>query len=133
MLRWMLFDPGWGLAALGRRHGPDAVFGEVEAYFDWKTEGLAVPRDLELGLARSIDQMVQALSGWRPWDDFARADVRAHQALTAVWQARANQPRSLDQAAWACRAAWAASEPYSLAQSEALLEALMEAPLLIEH
>ncbi|HXC63997.1 MAG TPA: hypothetical protein VNZ67_06540, partial [bacterium] len=49
MLRWMLFDPAWGLAALGRRHGPDSVFGDVETYFDWRTEGLEVPRALEDG------------------------------------------------------------------------------------
>jgi|GEM_PF-2877555 hypothetical protein len=132
MLRWMLFDPAWGLAALGRRHGPDSVFGDVETYFDWRTEGLEVPKELEEGLGKAIEQMVQALTRWRPWDDFAREDVRAHQALNAVWLARGNGPRQLDQAAWACRAAWAAAEPYTLAQAEALLDALKEAPLSAE-
>ena len=128
MLRWMLFDPVWGLAALRRRRGPDSVFGDVATYFDWRTEGLEVPKELEEGLGTAIDRMVQTLTRWRHWDDFAREDVRAHQALNAVWLARGNGPRELDRAAWACRAAWAASETYTLAQAGALLEALREAP-----
>jgi len=132
LLQWMLFDPQWGLAALSRRRGHEPVFGEVEAYFDWKAEGLEAPPTLEVGLGQAIDAMVGALSQWKSWDEFAREDVRARKALTTVWKARHNGPRELDQAAWACRAAWSAHEAYTSAQAQALLGFLEQAPLLIE-
>jgi hypothetical protein len=131
LLQWLLFDPQWGLAALGRRGGAEPVFDDVEAYFDWKAEGLAVPPALEQGLDQAIDAMVGALSRWKAWDDYAREDTRARKALTTLWRARANGPRDLDQAAWACRAAWAAQPAYTQAQAEALLGFLADAPSLV--
>ena len=133
LLQWLLFDPQWGLAALSRRGGQEAVFGDVEAYFDWKAEGLDVPPLLERGLDQAIDGMVGALSQWKAWDEFARDDVRARQALTTVWKARHHGARELDQAAWACRAAWSASDAYAMAQAQALLGFLAEAPVMIEQ
>lgn len=130
LLQWMLFDPAWGLAALSRRQGREAVFDDVEAYFDWQAEGLAVPKDLEKSLDAQVGAMVEALKHWKDWDEFAKADTRARRALTQVWKARLNDPRDLDQAAWACRAAWSADEAYILAQAEALLALLAEAPVL---
>ena len=130
LLQWLLFDPAWGLAALGRRQGREPVFDDVEAYFDWRSEGLAVPVALERDLDASVAQMVEALAQWQSWDEFAKADLRARRALTQVWKARHNQPRDLDQAAWACRAAWSASERYIQAQAEALLRFLADAPVL---
>jgi len=129
-LQWLLFDPRWGLAALGRRGGVEPVFLEVEAYFDWKAEGLDIPPLMERSLDAAIQGMVEALSRWRLWEDFAREDLRARKALTTVWQARHNAPRELDQAAWACRSAWATQERYTLAQAEVLLEFLRNAPVL---
>lgn len=132
-LQWLLFDPAWGLAALSRRRGREAVFEEVEAYFDWQAEGLSVPKKLEQSLDAEVGVMVDALTRWQSWDEFAKEDVRARRALTHVWKARVNEPRDLDQAAWACRAAWSASERYIQAQSLALLALLAEAPVMVER
>jgi hypothetical protein len=132
LLQWMLFDPQWGLAALSRRRGDDPVFEDVENYFDWQAEGLHLPPKMEQRLDQAVEAMVGALSQWKSWDEFAREDVRARKALTTVWKARNNGPRELDQAAWACRAAWSANEAYALAQAAALLGFLGEAPVLIE-
>jgi hypothetical protein len=129
-LQWLLFDATWGLAALSRRRGREAVFDEVEAYFDWQAEGLSVPASLEQSLDVEVGTMVDALTHWQSWDEFAKEDVRARRALTHVWKARLNEPRDLDQAAWACRAAWSASERYVQAQAQALLALLAEAPKL---
>jgi len=65
VLQWLLFDPSWGLAALGRRQGREPVFEAVEAYFDWQTEGLAVPQSLEKDLNAQVDEMVEALKHCR--------------------------------------------------------------------
>jgi hypothetical protein len=130
LLQWLLFDPAWGLAALGRRHGREPVFDAVETYFDWHAEGLAVPSAMEQDLDAQVGSMVEALKHWQSWDEFAKEDARARRALTQVWKARANEPRDLEQAAWACRAAWSASERYTLAQRDELLRLLEEAPVL---
>jgi hypothetical protein len=129
-LQWLLFDPGWGLAALSRRQGREPVFDQVETYFDWQAEGLAVPGRLEADLDAQVNEMVEALQHWQNWDEFAKADTRARRALTQVWKARGNGPRDLEQAAWACRAAWSASERYTQAQRDELLRLLEEAPVL---
>jgi hypothetical protein len=133
MLQWLLFDPAWGLAALGRRRGREPVYDDVETYFDWKSEGLDMPGGLERDLDQQVSGMVEALKHWQSWDDFAREDVRARRALTQVWKARSNEPRDLEQAAWACRAAWSASERYIQAQADALLGFLADAPVVQAH
>ena len=132
-LQWLLFDPVWGLAALSRRRGREAVFDEVEAYFDWQAEGLKVPPSLERDLDAQVGVMVDALTQWQHWDEWAKEDVRARRALTHVWKARLNEPSDLDQAAWACRAAWSASERYVQAQAQVLLDLLADAPVMVER
>jgi hypothetical protein len=131
MLQSLLFDPQWGLAALSRRRGPEPIFDEVETFFDWKAEGLMVPGSLEADLDAQVQGMVRALEQWKHWDEFAKEDVRARKALSQVWQARANGPKDLDQAAWACRAAWNASDAVAQAQAEQLIGHLQDAPVLL--
>jgi hypothetical protein len=96
----------------------------MRAYFDWDAEGLELSRPLESSLQASVAGLLENFKVWHLWDDYARPEVRASRAVAKVWEARQPGPRQLAEAAWACRAAWSASDAFSLAVSDALLEFL---------
>lgn len=131
-LKWLLFDAVWGLSTLAKLGDAGPVLWDMKDYFDWDAEGLLLSDDLELRLNASVAALVEQFKTWHQWDEFAKPETRASRALIKVWEARHGGPRSLAEAAWACRAAWAASPAFSTAMGEALLGILAKAPVLVE-
>jgi hypothetical protein len=131
-LKWLLFDPRWGLCALAPLGNFDSIFRDIRSYFDWEAQGLLLSRPLERILQEEVDDLLLQFKAWRDWDIFLRPEVRASRALAKVWAARKGTPQSLAEAAWICRAAWVANEAFAPAAAAALLEMLRRCPVLVE-
>ena len=131
-LQWLLFDQQWGLAALAKMGKVGPVLADMRTFFDWEAEGIELSQYLELTLKESVAELIDQFKAWHHWDDFAKPETRASRALIKVWEARIPGPRQAAEAAWACRAAWAASPAFSQAMAEALLGMIAKAPVLVE-
>lgn len=127
-LRWMVFDRRWGLLALADIRQTHPVLDELDAFLSWESQGFAAPPSVLAKIRADMKYLNEEISAWRPWNEYAQKDVRAQQALAKILQASADPMRGLDQAAWACRAAWLAKDDYARAQGEALLDFLAGAP-----
>ncbi len=128
LLRWMVFDRRWGLLALADLRQTHPVLAELDAFLSWESQGFTAPRSVLAKIKADMQRLNDEFSAWRPWSEYARKDVRAEQALAKVLQAPLDPARGLEQAAWACRAAWQAQEAYGRAQAEAFLDFLAGAP-----
>jgi hypothetical protein len=130
-LQWLLFDKTWGLSTLARLGDVGPVLRDMKAYFDWQAEGLEPSTPLEAQLQVSVAELIEKFKDWHQWDEYAKPETRASRALIKVWEARHGGQRSLAEAAWSCRAAWAAQEAFTAAMTEATLRMLAKAPVMV--
>lgn len=131
-LKWLLFDEQWGLSTLAKMGDVGSVLRDMKTYFDWEAEGLMLSHTLEADLQRAVAAMIEQFKEWKQWDEYAKPETRASRALVKVWDARHGGARTLAEAAWSCRAAWAAQEAFTTAVTEALLLMLDRSPVLVE-
>lgn len=131
-LKWLLFDEQWGLSTLAKMGEVGSVLRDMKTYFDWESEGLLLSDGLEADLQRAVAAMIEQFKAWKQWDEYAKPETRASRALVKVWDARHGGARTLAEAAWSCRAAWAAQDAFTTAMTEALLQMLGKAPVLVE-
>lgn len=130
MLHWMLCDQEWGLVVLAEASATRLILKDLGHYFSTIAQGGKIAEP-DRGLCEQMGRLRQSLSVWKNWDRQAMRDMRAIRASLELWRTRPDDFKSLSRAAWAVRAAWSAWEAYSIAQSEALIEILTKAPVLM--